>query len=122
MTSITTFYLSRIIGQKVLDHNGIYLGTVKDLLVDPDPSNYPTGHPVVKGIKIKYSKNIMYYSFENFHVEKVDGNITVICDKLIELPKDEIDTSMYLAEAVLDNQIVDLNGRKLVRVNDVSSS
>ena len=119
MTSITTFYLSRIVGQKVLDYNGIYLGTVKDLLVDPDPSNYPTGHPVVKGIKIKYSKNITFYSFENFHVEKVDGKVTVICDKLVELSKDESNNSMYLVEAVLDNQIVDLNGRKLVRVNDV---
>ena len=119
MTSITTFYLSRIIGKKILDLNGIYLGTVKDLLVDPDPSNYPTGHPVVKGIKTKYKNQISFYSFENFHVEKVNTKLTVFCDQLVELPKDEINTSMYLAEAVLDNQIVDLNGRKLVRVNDV---
>ena len=119
MTSITTFYLSRIIGRKVQDQYGIYLGTVKDLLVDPDPSNYPTGHPVVKGIKIKYSKNIAFYSFEKFHIEKVDGILTVICEQLVELSKDEIENSMYLADAVLDNQIVDLNGRKLVRVNDV---
>jgi sporulation protein YlmC with PRC-barrel domain/CBS domain-containing protein/flagellar motility protein MotE (MotC chaperone) len=119
MTSITTFYLSRIIGQKVFDNNGKYLGSVKDLLVDPDPSSYTTGHPVVNGIKIRINRKNEYYSFQNFRVEKIGGNVLVFCDQLVELPKELIDTNLYLAEAVLDNQIVDLNGRKLVRVNDV---
>ncbi len=119
MTSITTFYLSRIIGQKVFDTNGNYIGTVRDLLVDPDPSNYTTGHPVVNGIKIRKNKHNEFYSFQNFRVEKVDGNISVICDELVALSAEQINHNLYLAEAVLDNQIVDLNGRKLVRVNDV---
>jgi magnesium transporter len=119
MTSITTFYLSRIIGEKTFDPNGKCVGSVRDLLVDPDSSNYPTGHPVVNGIKIKNKKKIAFYSFQNFHIEKVNGNIKVICDQLIELSKDQINSNLYLAEAVLDNQIVDINGRKLVRVNDV---
>jgi CBS domain-containing protein len=119
MTSITTFYLSRIIGQKVFDNSGKYLGSVKDLLVDPDPSSYTTGHPVVNGIKIRINRQNEFYSFQNFRVEKIGGNVLVFCDQLVELPKELIDTNLYLAEAVLDNQIVDLNGRKLVRVNDV---
>jgi CBS domain-containing protein len=119
VTSITTFYLSRIIGQKVFDISGQYVGTVRDLLVDPDPTNYATGHPVVNGIKIRINKRYAYYSFQNFKVEKVDGNINIICDQLVELSADQINSNLYLAEAVLDNQIVDLNGRKLVRVNDV---
>ncbi len=119
MTSITTFYLSRVIGRKVFNPNGQSLGTIKDLLVDPDSSNYPTGHPVVKGIKLKVNKDIVYYSFDNFHIEKVNGVVKCICDDLIELSKEESENSLFLVEAVLDNQIVDLNGRKLVRVNDV---
>jgi CBS domain-containing protein len=119
MTSITTFYLSRVIGQKVSDPNGIFLGIVKDLLVDADSSNYPTGHPVVKGIKLKTTKAEVFYSFQNFHVEKENGKLRIICDQLVDLSREEIDHSLYLVEAVLDNQIVDLNGRKLVRVNDV---
>ena len=119
MTSITTFYLSRIIGEKVYDSSGKYVGTVRDLLVDPDSSNYLTGHPVVKGIKLKINRKFVYYSFANFHAEKINGKLKVICDHLVELLQDQIDSSLYLAEAVLDNQIVDLNGRKLVRVNDV---
>jgi len=119
MTSVTTFYLSRVIGQKVFDSNSIYVGAVKDLLVDPDSTTHSSGHPVVKGIKIRYKKQDAFYSFQNFHIEKLNGITKVICDQLIKLSADQVNSSMYLADAVLDNQIVDINGRKLVRVNDV---
>lgn len=119
MNSITTFYLSRVVGQKAFDTNNIYIGRVKDLLVDPDSSNHASGHPVVKGIKIKYTNRIAFYSFQNFHIEKLNGYIKVICEQLIELSTDQINNSLYLVGSVLDNQIVDLNGRKLVRVNDI---
>ena len=119
MNSVTTFYLSRVIGQKVFDTHNQSIGVVKDLLVDPESSTHSSGHPVVNGIKIKRSGKITFYSFQNFHIEKINGNTKVICDQLIELSTDQINSNLYLAEAVLDNQIVDINGRKLVRVNDV---
>jgi Mg/Co/Ni transporter MgtE len=45
--------------------------------------------------------------------------INVTCSELIELNNDEISNGLLLVENILDKQIVDLNGRKLVRVNDV---
>jgi hypothetical protein len=45
--------------------------------------------------------------------------LNVTCTKLIELSADEVDNGLLLVENILDKQIVDLNGRKLVRVNDV---
>jgi magnesium transporter len=119
MNSITTFYLSRIIGEKAFDTKGKDIGIVKDLLVDPDSSKHASGHPVVNGIKIKNNRQTAFYSFQNFHVEKIDGKTKVICDHLTELSAEQINSNLYLVEAVLDNQIVDINGRKLVRVNDV---
>jgi CBS domain-containing protein len=119
MTSITTFYLSRVVGQKAYDSKNKCIGIVKDLLVDRDSSAHSSGHPVVNGIKIKHDKLIAFYSFQNFHIEKINGKAKVICDQLTELSPENISNNMYLVEAVLDNQIVDLNGRKLVRVNDV---
>jgi len=119
MTSITTFYLSRIIGLRATDSNGSFLGVVKDLLVDADSSNSPTGHPVLKGIKLKTNLGGVFYSFQNFHVEKGRGKLKIVCDHLLGLSTEELNHSLHLVEAVLDNQIVDLNGRKLVRVNDV---
>jgi len=119
MTSITTFYLSRVIGQKAFDSSNNCIGIVKDLLVDRDSSTHSSGHPVVNGIKIKHDKLIAFYSFQNFHIEKTNGKTKVICDQLTKLSTEQINSNMNLVEAVLDNQIVDLNGRKLVRVNDV---
>jgi len=60
-----------------------------------------------------------FFAFRDFHIEKVGGKMRVICDKLTALPAEHIDGDLYLVDSVLDKQIVDLNGRKLVRVNDV---
>jgi magnesium transporter len=119
MTTITTFYLSRVIGKKVFDINGKFIGVVKDLLVDSDSSTHSSGRLLVDGIKIKYHNQITFYSFQYFRIEKINRKIKVICDQLIELSTDLVNNNLYLVEAVLDKQIVDLNGRKLVRVNDV---
>ncbi len=119
MNSITTFFFSRVIGQKAFDTNSNCIGTVKDLLVDPDSTTHTSGHPVVNGIKIKFKKQIAFYSFQNFRIEKANGKIKIICSELIELSADQISNNLYLAQTVLDNQIVDINGRKLVRVNDI---
>jgi len=119
MTTVTTFYLSRLIGKKVVDHNGKYLGIVKDLLAESDSSNYSAGHPVVHGIKLKLKNQIGYYSFQDFKIEKLNGTVKVSCKQLTELSADHINNDLYLVDSVLDKQIIDINGRKLVRVNDV---
>ncbi|MGE5394393.1 MAG: magnesium transporter MgtE N-terminal domain-containing protein [Candidatus Saccharibacteria bacterium] len=119
MTTITTFYLSRLIGKKVYDNNGKYVGVVKDLLTETDSSNNTTGHPVVHGIKLKRKNATGFYSFQDFTVEKINGNVKIFCKELNELSEDHINNDLYLVDSVLDKQIIDINGRKLVRVNDV---
>jgi magnesium transporter len=116
MKSFTTFYLSRVIGEKVFDANGKSIGIIKDLLVDSDQ---PTGKPFVRGINIKQGNNIRCYSFQTFSIAKTNYKIRVTYDNLIELPAETVDNGMFLVKVVLDRQIVDLNGRKLVRANDV---
>lgn len=119
MTLITTFYLSRVIGKRVYDANGKFVGIVKDLLVESDSSNYTSGHPAVNGIMLKCKNRIGFYAFQNFTVEKINGKIKIICNQLSELSENHINNDLYLVDSVLDKQIIDLNGRKLVRVNDV---
>jgi magnesium transporter len=119
MTSFTTFYLSRIIGKNVLDSQGKSLGVVRDLLILFDQTNQPFERPFVTGIKLKKGKQVGIYSFEHFRVEKTKGKIRVTCRQLAELAPETINMGLFLADVILDKQIVDLNGRKLVRVNDV---
>lgn len=119
MTSFTTFYLSRILGRKVFDETGRTLGIVKDLLIDTNYSNFSDGRPLVQGVKLKLKNKIGVYAFHHFRIEKSKGKLIVTCNRLIELSADTIHQGLFLAEVILDKQIVDLNGRKLVRVNDI---
>ncbi len=120
MTSLTTFYLSGIIGKEVFGADGDAIGIVKDLLINTVPSgqNDPNQQLVI-GVKLKINKETKSYSFKSFRVSKARELLNVTCTNLIELRKTDVDNGMLLKENILDKQIVDLNGRKLVRVNDV---
>lgn len=121
MTSTIPFFLSRIIGAKVYGPEGYFIGTVRDLLLGSELStNQDTlEKPVVHGISIKIDKEIKHFSFEFFDVSKRKGKLFVLCNKLDELQEEKKEVSIPLAGLVMDKQIVDLNGRKVVRVNDV---
>jgi CBS domain-containing protein/sporulation protein YlmC with PRC-barrel domain len=120
MTSLTTFYLSGIIGKEAFDADGEAIGVIKDLLVSSMPSgqNDPS-HQLVTGVKLRIKKEIYFYSFNSFRVVKAREMISVSCSELIVLGNEEVENGLLLVENILDKQIVDLNGRKLVRVNDV---
>jgi len=120
MTSLTTFFLSGIIGKEVFGADGDAIGVIRDLLVNSVPSgqNDPN-QQLVTGIKLKIDKETKFYSFNAFRVVKAREMLNVTCSGLIELSNDEVINGLLLVENILDKQIVDLNGRKLVRVNDV---
>jgi magnesium transporter len=120
MTSLTTFYLSGIIGKEAFDADGDAIGIIKDLLVNAVPSgqNDPN-QQLVTGVRLKVHKEINFYSFKSFRVVKAREMLNVSCTGLVELSREEVENGLLLVENILDKQIVDLNGRKLVRVNDV---
>jgi CBS domain-containing protein len=120
MTSLTTFYLSGIIGKESFGADGDALGTIKDLLVNAMPSGHnDPDQQLVKGVRLKIRKETKFYSFKSFIVTKAREELNVTCTELVELGADEVNNGLLLVENILDKQIVDLNGRKLVRVNDV---
>ena len=116
MVAFTTYYLSRILGRKVYDINGRFIGIIRDILVDP---SHPSQKPLVLGFKIKSGRKTVIYSISYFRVNKFEGKFSVSCTDLVEVPAESVESGILLADIILDKQIVDLNGRKLVRVNDV---
>ena len=120
MTSLTTFYLSGIIGKEAFGADGDAIGIIKDLLVNAVPSgqNDPN-QQIVTGVRLRVHKETRFYSFKSFRVVKAREMLNVSCTGLIELSREEVENGLLLVENILDKQIVDLNGRKLVRVNDV---
>jgi flagellar motility protein MotE (MotC chaperone)/sporulation protein YlmC with PRC-barrel domain len=120
MTSLTTFYLSGIIGKEAFDAEGEAIGVVKDLLVNTAPSgqNDPNSQ-LITGVRLRVRKETGYYAFSSFRIVKAREQVSVTCSGLIRLSNEEVENGLLLVENILDKQIVDLNGRKLVRVNDV---
>jgi magnesium transporter len=120
MTSLTTFYLSGIIGKEAFGADGDVFGIIKDLLINAVPSGQSDpNQQLVTGVKLKIKKETGYYSFKPFRISKAREMLNVTCTELVRLSKDEVNNGLLLDENILDKQIVDLNGRKLVRVNDV---
>ncbi|MCU0474272.1 MAG: CBS domain-containing protein [Bacteroidales bacterium] len=120
MTSLTTFYLSGIIGKEAFGADGDAIGIIRDMLINAVPSgqNDPNQQLVI-GVRLKINKETRFYSFNTFRVVKAREVINVTCTDLNELSSEEVGNGLLLKENILDKQIVDLNGRKLVRVNDV---
>lgn len=120
MTSLTTFYLSGIIGKEAFGTDGESIGIIRDLLINavPNGMNDP-GQQMVTGIKLKIRREMRYFSFSTFRVVKARETLNVTCSGLVGLTEEEVNNGLLLVENILDKQIVDLNGRKLVRVNDV---
>jgi len=122
MISKTTFYFSRIIGRKVYDENNNVIGKLLDLAVSTahlDPNDSEPFRPKVLAVYLKNSSKENYYTFSSISVAKANGRYRVYCSSPRKVPKRETKDNLLLKESILDQQIVDINGKKVVRVNDI---
>lgn len=106
-----SFYLSRVLGGKVFSANNEFLGRIKDLGVTNKVRN-----PKVIAIKVKTPKGIVIFKWEDVLVQKEHGQYVIILKNMEKITLDDV---MFLGQHVLDKQIIDVNGRKVVRVNDI---
>jgi sporulation protein YlmC with PRC-barrel domain len=122
MTLQTTFYLSRILGHIIKDDEGYNIGKLIDIIIEFSPKKNEDEpiRPKVIGIKVRTEdRNEISFSILKFEIQKVNKNLSVICALDIEIPDNEITNYFFLKENILNKQIVDLNGKKLVKVNDI---
>lgn len=108
---MNSFYLSRVLGRKIFTKDRILIGKVKDLGIK---NTFKT--PRVEAIKVKTSDGIIYISSNNISINKENGQYIIMCDEIKKIYSKDI---MFLSHHVLDKQIIDVNGRKVVRVNDI---
>lgn len=107
-------YFSALQGQKVIDSEGRVLGRIKDFAITP-------GETLLEVSRIIYTSNILGDSITvpMASVASFDGSFR------LRIPREEIppgklsDHEMLVVETILDKQIVDIDGLKVVRVNDV---
>jgi len=113
MTSLKTFYLSRILGNKVVSEQRKAVGKLEDLVVDLNQVR-----PMVFALKVRFGSTSLLIDFAHVSIFKQDRNYIVQCHQLVEVPIPKENT-LFLAKHVMDRQIIDIDGRKLERVNDL---
>ncbi len=108
------FYLSEILDKKVWDRWGKEIGKCRDILTGFDEKVF---HRIV-AVEIKEKNgNIKLVSSES--ISSLFPNVTIskpVVEVSVYVPKGN---ELYLKKQVLDHQIVDVEGKRVVRVNDI---
>lgn len=106
-------YLSQVIGRPVRDLNDEDMGEVADLIVAVGDR-----YPPVTGLVVKTDRRKIFLPWSS--VESVDTSGAKLRAATIDIGKFQQRPDEILLRAdLLDKQIVDIDGRKVVRVNDL---
>lgn len=109
-------YLSQILGARVRDSSAEVIGQVKDAVITPHPGEYAPLQALFLSSKRGRGETLVPWSYvENLSREAV--TLKTLFNKIIDLPATE--EHVFLKRDVLDQQIVDLEGVRVVRVNDL---
>lgn len=107
-------YLSQVIGQPVRDQNGESIGKVADLIVAVGER-----YPPVTGLVINTDRRQIFLPWSS--VAAVDVSGATLSTSQLDITKfSQRPDEILLKLDLLDKQIVDIDGRRVVRVNDVS--
>lgn len=113
MQRTTELYISSVLNKKIINPKGQVIGKLWDIAIAPSDTL-----PIVTGLLIKRGKHVYMVPWQrvvlfNPLVVSVEGTTE-------EYPiYGAASVSILLRRDVLDKQIVDVNGAKVVRVNDV---
>lgn len=109
------FYFSQILNKPILDAQGRRVGRVKDMAMRWDSlTPYVTGIKVTKGIQSMIPIDLVK------SMNKHEIRLSVNFSSNITVPLQDDET--FIGKWLLDKQIIDLEGSKLVRVNDLALS
>lgn len=112
MEKVYNFFLSKVLYKKVYDEFGESIGKLYDIYVTTEE-----GLPRAIAYKIKKDGEMYNYEFKNINFYNDNGKLVVKCNEAREIMLRKY--SYLLSKHLLDRQIVDINGKKLVRVNDL---
>jgi CBS domain-containing protein/sporulation protein YlmC with PRC-barrel domain len=113
MNTLSTFYLSRVLGSRVVGPGQGVLGKIRDFVVDMN-----SVRPKVEAAVVRNSHGTRTLDFSKLKIEKKNGQYVVVCSEAVETG--ELPENMQLlAKNIMDKQLVDIDGRKVVRVNDI---
>jgi len=116
MAYITDVYFSEVLNKGIIDQHGKGIGTLWDLAIVPGPK-----YPRVVKLILERRKKLFEIPLENLHLFN-RYLITVNVDKHALDPYESSESDILIKKHILDKQILDVNGAKVVRVNDLKLS
>jgi CBS domain-containing protein len=108
-------YLSELLGNSVYDSSGKRVGTVAELAALPAAHSPRVAVLLLKNGKDHPFRSVTWESVETLAQGRV--SLRVSQEQIPARPPDE--SFLLLRKDLLDQQIIDVNGRKVVRVNDL---
>lgn len=112
MKKLTHFFLSKVLYHKIYDESGKSIGKLWDMYVTSEK-----GYPIVVSYKLKVRSKMHCFQFSDIEFIMVDGKIIINAKGAKETTPPEF--SYLLSRQLLDKQIVDIDGKKLIRVDDL---
>src|SRR5919107_4333111 len=106
-------YLSQALGRPIREVEGERVATLKDVIV-----RLGSDHPPVTGIVARYRRRDFFVP--RAHVRSIDASGVRLNSDLLDLRRfARREGEVLLARDVLDKQLIDVDGKRVVRVNDV---
>lgn len=107
------FFLSKLLGSPVRDVEDKPAGSLHDLVVDTRPA-----YPRVTALAVKRRGKVVFAPWDA--VTSFEESGTLLRVPAAELGERELGRDeLLLADSFLDKQLVDTEGRKVIRVNDI---
>jgi magnesium transporter len=108
----TEGFISELVGRRATI-NDLPIGKITDFLVRKPDATFPQ----IDGLIVKTVQGMRFAPIET--VTDVDRNGTVALTMAPKEPAPPDNEELYLVADLLDKQIVDVDGRKVVRINDI---
>src|SRR5918996_429633 len=107
-------YLSQVLGRPIRDLEGLPVATVKDVIVRLGADD----HPPVTGLVARYRRRDFFVS--RWRITQLNEHGVRLNTDILDLrPFVRRESEVLLARDVLDKQLIDVDGKRVVRVNDV---
>ena len=107
-------YLSQVLGRSVRDLDGERVATIKDVIVRLGEED----HPKVIGLVARYRRREFFLA--RWRITEFNEQGVQLKSDILDLrPFVRRDSEVLLARDVLDKQLIDVDGKRVVRVNDV---
>src|SRR6202158_3820177 len=109
---MTTLALTELLGATVYDPSGASSGRVREVTMTPQEDRSRISSLIVK---TKSGNFVLPFAA----VAAINGGIKAATGPAYWLPANGAEGLFLLERDLLDQQVIDINGRKVVRVNDV---